>query len=42
MMGELRLVRIVSDWDSSRLLSETPGSSAIWGGFRFTVDGIRG
>lgn len=40
MTGELPLVRIVSDWDSSRLLSQTPRSSGIWGGVRFTVDAI--
>ncbi|MEN6606404.1 MAG: hypothetical protein ABFD60_04115, partial [Bryobacteraceae bacterium] len=31
------LVRIVSDWDCSRLLTQTPGGTGVWDGIRFTT-----
>jgi hypothetical protein len=35
------LVRIVSDWDSSSLLSQTPGGAGVWDGIRFTTASVR-
>jgi hypothetical protein len=31
------MVRIVSDWDSSRQLEQTPGGSGMWDGICFTT-----
>lgn len=35
------LVRIVADWDTSRLLGQTPGGAGIWDGIRFTTEAVR-
>jgi hypothetical protein len=34
------LVRITSDWDCSRLLTQTPGSAGVWDGIRFTTEPV--
>ena len=34
------MVRIAADWDTSALLSQTPGSSGIWDGIHFTTKAI--
>jgi hypothetical protein len=40
MSSSSPLVRITSDWDCSRLLTQTPGSSGVWENVRFTVDPV--
>jgi hypothetical protein len=35
------LVRIASDWDSSRLLLQTPRGAGAWGGIRFTTQPVQ-
>ena len=37
MTGKPTLVRIVSDWDSSGLLRQTPGGAGMWDGICFTT-----
>ena len=34
------LVRIVSDWDSSGLLRQTPGGAGVWDGIQFTTSPV--
>jgi hypothetical protein len=34
------LVRIVSDWDSSGLLRQTPGGAGMWDGICFTTRAV--
>ncbi len=40
MAAEAPLVRIISDWDCSRLLRQTPGGAGVWNGIRFTTDPV--
>ena len=40
MTDKPTLVRIVSGWDSSGLMRQTPGGARMWGGICFTTRSV--